>query len=104
MEIKTCRPKIGIVQASRKYGIPFVSKIMSGGLCDWQKKGVPLSIADEYANAEDKIAKRKELKERYPKCESLINFEEFFLDSDRRLRAANTKIHKIEEVLADGGN
>ena len=104
VEIETCRPKIGIVQASRKYGIPFVSKIMSGGLSDWQKKGVPLSIADEYANAEDKIAKRKELKERYPKCESLINFEEFFLDSDRRLRAANTKIHKIEEVLADGGN
>lgn len=74
VEIKTCRPKIGIVQASRKYGIPFVSKIMSGGLSDWQKKGVPLSIADEYTNAEDKIAKRKELKERYPKCEGLINF------------------------------
>ena len=74
VEIETCRPKIGIVQASRKYGIPFVSKIMSGGLCDWQKKGVPLSIADEYNAAEDKTAKRKELKERYPKCESLINF------------------------------
>jgi 3'-phosphoadenosine 5'-phosphosulfate sulfotransferase (PAPS reductase)/FAD synthetase len=35
---------------------------------------VPLSIADEYDQAEDKIAKRAELKERYPKCESLINF------------------------------
>lgn len=30
--------------------------------------------------------------------------EELFLDSDRCLRAANTKLHKIEEVLADGGN
>lgn len=39
-----------------------------------KKKGVPLSIADEYEQAEDKIAKRAELKERYPKCESLINF------------------------------
>lgn len=29
--IEEHRPKIGIVQASRKYGIPFVSKIMSGG-------------------------------------------------------------------------
>ena len=48
--------------------------------------------------------RHREIKERYPKFESLINFEEFFLDSDRRLRAANTKIHKIEEVLADGGN
>ena len=68
VEIETCRPKRGIVQASRKYGIPFASKIMSGGLCNWQKKGVPLSIADEYNAAEDKTAKRKELKERYPKC------------------------------------
>ena len=35
---------------------------------------MPLSIADEYAEADDKAAKRRELKERYPKCESLINF------------------------------
>lgn len=74
VEIETVRPKIGIVQAARQYGIPFVSKIMSAGLSEWQKKGVPLSIADEYNNAEDKAEKRRELKERYPKCESLINF------------------------------
>lgn len=72
--IEEVRPKINIVQSTRKYGIPFVSKIMSGGLSDWQKKRVPLSIAKEYDEAEDKEAKRKELKERYPKCESLINF------------------------------
>ena len=74
VEIKECRPKINIVQSARKHGIPFVSKIMSAGLEEWQKKGVPLSIAQEYETAEDKAAKRKELKERYPKCESLINF------------------------------
>lgn len=74
VEIKTHRPKVNIVQATRKYGVPFVSKIMSGGLEEWQKKGVPLTIADEYAEAEDKQAKRRELRERYPKCESLINF------------------------------
>ena len=74
VEIKEYRPKVNIVLAARKYGIPFVSKIMSGGLHDWQKKGVPLSIADEYAEAEDKAAKRQELRERYPQCESLINF------------------------------
>jgi len=74
VEIEECRPKIGIVQATRKYGIPFVSKIMSAGLSEWQKKGVPLSIAEEYEQAEDKAAKRAELKARYPKCESLINF------------------------------
>ena len=74
VEIQTVRPKLNIVQATRKYGVPFVSKIMSAGLEEWQKKGVPLSIADEYNDAEDKAAKRQELRERYPKCESLINF------------------------------
>lgn len=74
VEIEEVRPKVSIVQAARTYGIPFVSKIMSSGLGDWQKKGVPLSIAQEYDEAEDKAAKRRELKERYPKCESLINF------------------------------
>ncbi len=74
VEIKECRPKINIVQAARTYGIPFVSKIMSAGLSEWQKKNIPLSIAEEYEKAEDKAAKRKELKERYPKCESVINF------------------------------
>lgn len=74
VEIKEYKPNVNIVLAARKYGIPFVSKIMSGGLHDWQKKGVPLSIADEYAEAEDKAAKRQELRERYPQCESLINF------------------------------
>jgi len=74
VEIQEVRPKINIVKATREHGIPFVSKIMSGGLSEWQKKGVPLSIADEYNEAEDKHAKRLELKERYPKCESLINF------------------------------
>lgn len=74
VEIKTHRPEVNIVQATRKYGVPFVSKIMSGGLEEWQKKGVPLTIADEYAEAEDKQAKRRELRDRYPKCESLINF------------------------------
>ena len=74
VEIEEHRPRISIVQSARIHGIPFVSKIMSAGLSEWQKKSVPLSIADEYDRAEDKVAKRKELKERYPKCESLINF------------------------------
>lgn len=76
VEIMTVRPPKGndIVSATRREGIPFVSKIMSGGLSEWQKKGVPLSIAEEYEQADDKAAKRKELKERYPGCENLINF------------------------------
>lgn len=74
VEIQTAKPKISIVKAARTIGIPFVSKIMSGGLSEWQKKGVPLEISEEYQNAEDKAAKRQELRERYPRCETLINF------------------------------
>lgn len=74
VEIETVRPRVNIVQATRTYGVPFVSKIMSAGLEEWQKKGVPLTIADEYQQADDKAAKRRELRERYPHCESLINF------------------------------
>lgn len=74
VEIEEVRPKVNIVKATRVHGQPFVSKIMSAGLEGWQKKGIPLSIADEYAQAEDKAAKREELRERYPKCESTINF------------------------------
>ena len=74
VEIKTVRPKMNIVQATRKYGQPFVSKIMSAGLEGVQKKNIPLSIHDEYEQAADKAAKRRELKERYPGCETTINF------------------------------
>lgn len=74
VEIEEVRPKINIVKATREHGQPFVSKIMSGGLSDWQKKNIPLSIHEEYWQAEDKAAKRQELKERYPKCQSVINF------------------------------
>lgn len=68
------RPKKSIVNATREYGLPFVSKIMSAGLEDVQKKQIPLTIADEYDQAEDKHQKRAELKARYPKCEQAINF------------------------------
>ena len=68
------RPKKNIVLATREHGLPFVSKIMSSGLEGVQKKNIPLSIAEEYANAEDKAVKRAELKERYPGCETTINF------------------------------
>lgn len=74
VEIEEVRPKVGIVQAVREHGIPFVSKIMSAGLEGWQKKEIPLSIADEYELAEDKAVKRQELSDRFPKCESIINF------------------------------
>ncbi len=74
IEIAEFRPELNIIQSVRKHGVPFVSKIMSSGLEAWQKKGIPLSIAEEYNTAQDKKAKREELRDRYPKCENLINF------------------------------
>jgi len=68
------RPKKNIVQATREYGQPFVSKIMSAGIEGIQRKNIPLSIHKEYEDAEDKAAKREELKKRYPGCETTINF------------------------------
>jgi 3'-phosphoadenosine 5'-phosphosulfate sulfotransferase (PAPS reductase)/FAD synthetase len=74
VEIDAPKPEKNIVKATREFGLPFVSKIMSAGLEGVQKKNIPLSIADEYAEAGDKPAKRQELKRRFPKCESTINF------------------------------
>lgn len=74
VEIHEVKPDESIVTTVRKHGMPFVSKIMSAGLSEWQKKKIPLSIAEEYNLAQDKTEKRRELKERYPNCESLINF------------------------------
>lgn len=80
VEIEECRPKINIVKAVREHGIPFMSKCFSWALGDWQKKGVPMSIIDEYEKAEDKAAKFLEIVERYPKSKSVINF---LLNTDR---------------------
>ena len=72
--IKEHRPKKNIVLATREYGIPFVSKIMSSAMETVQKKRLPFSIKTEYDEASDKAAKRQELRERYPKSEEGINF------------------------------
>ena len=74
VDIMTVTPEINIVKATRTFGIPFVSKIMSQGLGEWQKKKIPLEVKTEYDNAEDKAAKREELRKRYPNCESVLNF------------------------------
>lgn len=72
--IREIRPKKNIVLATREYGIPFVSKIMSSAMETVQKKGLPFSIKEEYDNAVDKASKRQELRVRYPNAEQGINF------------------------------
>lgn len=74
VEITEYRPKKNIVMATREYGIPFMSKIVSSAMETVQKKELPFSIREEYDNAEDKAAIRQELRERYPKSEQGINF------------------------------
>lgn len=68
------KPKKNIVLATREYGVPFMSKIVSSAMETVQKKGLPLSIKEEYDQAEDKVAKYQELCERYPKSKQGINF------------------------------
>lgn len=74
VEIEECRPKINIVKASRQYGIPFLNKQFSQRLNEYQNKNVPMSIVDEYKNAENKSKKYHEIVERYPNSKALINF------------------------------
>jgi 3'-phosphoadenosine 5'-phosphosulfate sulfotransferase (PAPS reductase)/FAD synthetase len=74
VEIETMRPKINIVLAARKYGIPFLNKSISEGMYWLQRRQVPLSIVDEYAKSEDKSAKYAELCKRYPRSNALLQF------------------------------
>ena len=74
IKIDEVRPKKNVVLATREHGVPFLSKLVSAGIEEIQKKKIPLSIHDEYWAADDKAAKRAELRERFPKCESAINF------------------------------
>lgn len=74
VEIEEVRPKTNIVQATRVHGVPFMSKIMSAGLEGWQRKGIPLSIIDEYEKAEDKAVTFQKFVRCYPKSKRLINF------------------------------
>lgn len=74
VEIEEVRPKIGIVQTAREYGIPFLSKITSQRLNEWQRKEIPLTIADEYAQAKDKNAALADIKARYPHSTGIISY------------------------------
>lgn len=73
VEITEYRPKVNIIQATRQHGVPFISKTISDRMERWHQS-VPLSIADEYINAEDKPAMRAELSKRYPRKNNVINF------------------------------
>lgn len=56
VEITEYRPKVNIVQATRKYGVPIFSKIVSERLEDWQRHKIPLSIIDEFDAMTDEEA------------------------------------------------
>jgi 3'-phosphoadenosine 5'-phosphosulfate sulfotransferase (PAPS reductase)/FAD synthetase len=68
VEIEECKPKKNIVLATREYGQPFVSKIISRQIEVIQKNNIPLEIRTEYDKAENKSEKFLELKSRYPKA------------------------------------
>ena len=75
VEIKEVRSDPNIIQTVRKYGVPFMSKMVSRRFNDWQRHPeVLISICDEYNNAEDKQAKFFELYGRYPKAKTLVQY------------------------------
>ena len=75
VEIEEIRSNPNIIQATRKYGLPFYSKTASRKLHDLQTHPeVPISIYYEYVNSEDKSSKIDELIEKYPNCAALIHY------------------------------
>ena len=74
VEIEVCRPKKNIVIATKEHGVPFLSKIVSTAMETVQRKGVPLSIKEEYDAADDKQAKFRELVARYPGAKQAVTF------------------------------
>lgn len=74
VNIIECKPKVNIVMATKKYGLPFVSKVMSDGLYEVMSKNIPLNLGDLYDAAEDKEAFFRECCEKYPKCKSALTF------------------------------
>ena len=74
VEIEECRPKIGIVQAVKMCGVPFISKAFSEGLGELMKKQIPLDIVEQYKNSTDKCSKYEEFKKKYPKSTCALKF------------------------------
>lgn len=74
VEIEECRPKIGIVQAVKMFGVPFMSKAFSQGLGELMKKQIPLDIVEQYKNSTDKCSKYEEFKKKYPKSTCALRF------------------------------
>lgn len=71
--IEEIKPKKSIVTAVKENGQPFLTKAISARISDLQKKEIPLSIYDEYQNADNKFKKWQDIQNRYPKCKCLIN-------------------------------
>lgn len=75
VKIEEIRSNPNIIQATRKYGLPFYSKTASRKLHDLQTHPeVPISIYYEYMNSEDKSSKIDELIEKYPNCAALVHY------------------------------
>lgn len=82
VEIEEVRPKISIAQAARTYGIPFISKAYSKRFHMWSlHPEISVEVAYEFAQAENKAEKIKQIFNKYPNTKELITW----------LCSANTK-------------
>lgn len=75
VEIQEAKSNPNIVQAVRKYGTPFYSKIVSKRFEEWRRhpEVTPLMYY-EYVNSSDKPSKIIEFIEKYPNCRGLIQW------------------------------
>lgn len=63
IEIKRYRPKMTVAQATKKYGVPFIGKTISGYIGRLQKH-----------NFQFEEGEFQELYDRYPKCKAALRF------------------------------
>ena len=101
VKIRECRPEVGIVQAARTYGIPFMSKAFSERLYDMIQGKIPISVIDEYERAENKREKFLELDKRYPNRRRALSFLCSCSSSGEPLPSASQFCVKSSKYLAD---
>lgn len=74
VKIREVRPKINIIQAVRKNGVPFMSKLFSEEIGRWQRSDIPLAVVDEFQRSNDKSKEYNELRARYKNSRSTLCF------------------------------
>jgi 3'-phosphoadenosine 5'-phosphosulfate sulfotransferase (PAPS reductase)/FAD synthetase len=74
VEIETIRPKMSIITSARKYGIPFISKVISDRLKNIYLHNTPFELFYEYQKTENKQSFMEYLYKKYPNQKQGLQF------------------------------